>query len=45
MRFPASLFDRAVLTFSEAYAEQNERDFAALQQAAQTGRVSANRDL
>ncbi len=39
------VFDRAVLTFSEAYAEQNERDFAALQAAAETARVDADREL
>ena len=40
-----AVFDRAVLTFSEAYAEQNERDFAALEKAAATGRVHADREL
>ena len=39
------VFDRAVLTFCEAYAEQNDRDFAALQKAAATGRVTADRDI
>ena len=38
-------FDRAILRFSEAYAEQNERDFAALEKAADTGRVSADRTI
>ena len=42
---PAAVFDRAVLTFSEAYAEQNDRDFAALEIAAATGRVLADREL
>jgi hypothetical protein len=37
-----NVFDRAVLTFSEAYAEQNERDVAALQNAVEAGRVSAD---
>jgi uncharacterized protein (DUF2252 family) len=41
----SAVFDRAVVTFSEAYAEQNERDFAALKQAAATGRVLADREL
>jgi hypothetical protein len=38
-------FDRAVLAFSEAYAEQNERDFAALERAVESGRVAARTDL
>ena len=29
-------FDRAILSFSETYADQNERDYQALQQAART---------
>ena len=41
----SAVFDRAVLTFSEAYAEQNERDFAALEIAAATGRLHADREL
>jgi uncharacterized protein (DUF2252 family) len=39
------VFDRAVLAFSEAYAEQNERDFAALGDAAASGRVTADLTL
>jgi uncharacterized protein (DUF2252 family) len=39
------LFDRAVLAFSEAYAEQNQRDFEALEKAAETGLVSADRTI
>ena len=39
------VFDRAVLAFSEAYAEQNDRDFAALQRAVATGRVGADLEL
>jgi uncharacterized protein (DUF2252 family) len=35
-------FDRALLAFSEAYAEQNERDYAALAAAAESGRVQAD---
>jgi uncharacterized protein (DUF2252 family) len=35
------VFDRAVLTFSEAYAEQNDRDYKALMNAVKTGRVNA----
>jgi uncharacterized protein (DUF2252 family) len=34
-------FDRALLAFSEAYAEQNERDYAALGAAVRAGRVEA----
>jgi uncharacterized protein (DUF2252 family) len=39
------VFDRAVLAFSEAYAEQNERDFAALRDAEASGRVTADHTL
>jgi uncharacterized protein (DUF2252 family) len=34
-------FDRAVTEFAERYADQNERDFAALHAAVKDGRVSA----
>jgi uncharacterized protein (DUF2252 family) len=34
-------FDRAMATFAETYADQNERDFAALQDAVASGRVTA----
>ena len=34
-------FDRAILSFSEAYAEQNDRDYEALVHAVETGRVAA----
>ena len=37
-------FDRAVAAFAEAYADQNERDHAALLKAIATGRVQADRD-
>jgi uncharacterized protein (DUF2252 family) len=40
-----TVFDRALLAFSEAYAEQNDRDFAALSEAAASGRVTADRTL
>jgi uncharacterized protein (DUF2252 family) len=33
--------DRAIADFAEAYAEQNERDYAALREAVDSGRVSA----
>ncbi len=35
------VFDRAVAAFAAAYADQNERDHAALQAAAADGRVNA----
>jgi uncharacterized protein (DUF2252 family) len=38
-------FDRALEQFAEAYADQNERDFAALQSAVQSGRVRAESGL
>ena len=34
-------FDRAMASFAEAYADQNERDYGALQDAVATGRVAA----
>jgi uncharacterized protein (DUF2252 family) len=34
-------FDRALATFAERYADQNERDYAALQAAVASGRVTA----
>jgi uncharacterized protein (DUF2252 family) len=34
-------FDQAVADFAETYADQNERDYAAFQDAARTGRVAA----
>jgi hypothetical protein len=34
-------FDRAIYAFSEAYADQNERDHAALVDAVKRGRVAA----
>lgn len=38
-------FDRALATFAEAYADQNERDHAALQEAVASGRVAAETGL
>ena len=35
------VFDEAIATFSELYADQNERDYEALQQAVATGRITA----
>jgi uncharacterized protein (DUF2252 family) len=34
-------FDRALVEFSHAYAEQNERDYKALAQAVESGRIKA----
>ena len=34
-------FDRALASFAEAYADQNERDYRALQDAVTAGRVAA----
>jgi len=36
------VFDRAVLAFSEAYTEQNDRDYKTLVDAAATGRIHAD---
>ncbi|HKB31213.1 MAG TPA: DUF2252 domain-containing protein [Streptosporangiaceae bacterium] len=38
-------FDRAIAAFSGAYADQNERDHAALEAAAASGRIKAERDI
>jgi uncharacterized protein (DUF2252 family) len=38
-------FDRAVAEFSEAYADQNERDYDALVQAEKSGRITVQRGL
>jgi uncharacterized protein (DUF2252 family) len=38
-------FDRAIIEFSEAYADQNERDYDALVQAEKDGRVVVQRGL
>ena len=34
-------FDRAMASFSETYADQNERDYRALKEAAASGRIVA----
>jgi uncharacterized protein (DUF2252 family) len=39
------VFDRAVADHSEAYADQNERDFEALRQAVKEGRIEARSGL
>ena len=38
-------FDRALASFAEAYADQNERDYRALQDAVAAGRVAAEAGL
>ena len=34
-------FDRAMASFAETYADQNDRDYGALKEAAASGRVEA----
>jgi uncharacterized protein (DUF2252 family) len=41
----SAAFDRAVAEFARAYADQNERDYQALADAAGSGRVKAERDV
>jgi uncharacterized protein (DUF2252 family) len=41
----SAAFDRAIVEFSHAYAEQNERDYKALAKAVDTGRITAERGL
>ena len=38
-------FDRAIVQFSQAYAEQNELDYEALRKAVKSGRVKAQTGL
>ena len=38
-------FDRAVAAFAETYADQNERDHAALEEAVRDGRIAAERGV
>ena len=38
-------FDRAIVEFSKAYAEQNERDYRALDAAVKSGRIAARTGL
>jgi uncharacterized protein (DUF2252 family) len=42
---PGDVFDRAIADFAVAYADQNEQDYAALVQAAKSGRVPAEMGL
>jgi hypothetical protein len=37
----SSAFDKAIAEFAVAYAEQNSKDYAALQQAVEDGRIEA----
>jgi uncharacterized protein (DUF2252 family) len=39
------VFDQAIAAFAEAYADQNERDYAALKAAVESGRVKAETGL
>jgi uncharacterized protein (DUF2252 family) len=39
------VFDQAIAGFSETYADQNERDYEALQRAAESGRITARAGL
>ena len=39
------VFDRALASFAEAYADQNERDYASLKHAVESGRVTAETGL
>ena len=41
----SEVFDHAIATFAEAYADQNERDHAALVDAIATGRVKAETEV
>ena len=38
-------FDQAIAEFSEAYADQNERDYDALVQAEKDGRITVQHGL
>ena len=41
----SDVFDQAIADFSSAYADQNERDYQALAQAVDSGRVVAQTGL
>jgi Uncharacterized protein conserved in bacteria (DUF2252) len=41
----SNVFDTALVRFAETYADQTERDYAALQQAVEEGRVEAETGL
>jgi uncharacterized protein (DUF2252 family) len=38
-------FDRAIVDFAEAYADQNERDYEAFSAAARSGRITAEKEI
>ena len=38
-------FDRAMASFAEAYADQNEADYAAFSEAVESGRIAAETGL
>jgi NAD(P)-dependent dehydrogenase (short-subunit alcohol dehydrogenase family) len=38
-------FDQAIADFAETYADQNERDYAALQAAVKEGKVEATTEI
>jgi uncharacterized protein (DUF2252 family) len=41
----SDVFDRAMAAFAEAYADQNERDYRALKEAVESGRIEAQPGL
>ncbi len=41
----SDVFDHAIVDFSESYADQNERDYKALAEAAKTGRIAVEEGL
>jgi hypothetical protein len=41
----SDVFDRAMVAFAEAYADQNERDYATLEKAVESGRVEVETGL
>jgi len=41
----SELFDQAIALFAEAYADQTERDYAALVTAIKEGRIKAEVDV
>ncbi len=41
----SAAFDRALTSFAESYADQNERDYAALKEAVAAGRITAETGL
>ena len=41
----SDVFDLAIADYSEAYADQNERDYSAIQKAVKKGRLEAQTGL